>query len=395
MKKSLGFSNFHTSTEIRIALLAFFVFLWVYMLLAALHPQHKSCSLTFGQNDTEAVYAEFSKHPTKRWFDAGNPLQGAQFDGIIHNNTNGEIQNWTIQIELPEESYVESYWNGKFGIEKGLLTVIVDKTEDSHIVFPHENRTFGCIMYTEEDYVPQRYTINYSIKKSLRKSKVFALLALVTFAYLVYLITSSIYIFKIKMLKREEKLNRKMIEQSLRLFANTIEIKDEYTKGHSQRVSQYAKKLAEKMNLQRKQIEVIYYAAILHDIGKIIIPNTILNKKTPLTPEEKEIMNSHVVISYEILKDFTAVEGIAKIVRHHHENFDGSGYPDKLKGEEIPLETRILTIADSFDAMTTSRGYNVAMTKAQAINDLERYSGIKYDPEILNVFIQLLKSDYF
>ena len=181
------------------------------------------------------------------------------------------------------------------------------------------------------------------------------------------------------------------IEKGLiQAFISVTEAKDTYTRGHSEHVAFYSKLIAQKLGLDREQQEMIYNAGLLHDIGKIGIPDMILLKPGKLTPFEYEIMKHHPLISYEIVKKIPKFKDIAMCIRHHHEKTDGSGYPDGLMGEELELGARILAIADIFDALTTDRPYRGALNPRKAIEILEND---KVDQSILNkVKDDLIKS---
>lgn len=318
-------------------------------------------------------------------------MLGAQFDGQLVNNTKSELLDWVVKIEVPEGTYIDSDWNGTFTIENNILTIESSKKLENQFIDPASLRTFGCVMYTDRFVSPKIKEIQFKKIYVIHRSNLFWFLIAISLIAIGQLISFLCFTIRLRLVKSRELIYETLTEQALKSFANTIELKDKYTKGHSSRVSEYAKKLAQELNLPEQQIRIIYYSAILHDVGKILIPDEILTKKEKLTKDEKQIMKNHSLLSYNILKDFSAVKNIASIVRSHHENFDGSGYPDNLSGEQIPFETRILTIADHFDAMTSDRGYNIVYTKEEAVEELKRFSGIKYDPILVPVFITLIE----
>ena len=174
-------------------------------------------------------------------------------------------------------------------------------------------------------------------------------------------------------------------------FANAIDAKDNYTEGHSRRVALFAREIARRMRLKYEKQEEIFYIAMMHDIGKIGIPDRILNKPTRLTDEEWEIMQKHPIYSGEILKEFTAISDMASAVKYHHEWYDGTGYPYKLKGEEIPFVSRIITVADSFDTMDSKRVYRDPLPKEEIIKQLRENAGRQFDPEIVPYMIAMLE----
>jgi hypothetical protein len=177
-------------------------------------------------------------------------------------------------------------------------------------------------------------------------------------------------------------------EDLLRLFVQTVEYRDPYTSGHSQRVSKYSSIIADICGLPERKIERIAMAALLHDVGKIHeIFAPILMKPGRLTPEERAIMELHPIKSAELVEKISALADIVPAVRHHHENWDGTGYPDQLVGKEIPLGSRIIMFADTIDAMTTDRPYRKALGEAEVRLELAKYRGIQFDPEICDVLM--------
>src|SRR5262249_15474535 len=181
------------------------------------------------------------------------------------------------------------------------------------------------------------------------------------------------------------------VVETVTSLAFAIDAKDHYTQGHSQKVSTYAGLLAEALSLDEAVVEEVRLASVLHDVGKVGIAEPILNKSGPLDPEEWEIMKGHVHFGAKILEPLRAAEGIRLMVRHHHEFFDGSGYPDGLSGSEIPLGARIITIADAYDTITSDRTYKKARTPEEAFAELERCANSQFDPELLQLFIGTLR----
>lgn len=191
-------------------------------------------------------------------------------------------------------------------------------------------------------------------------------------------------------LKRRQAEYRNIINQSLNTFANTIDAKDKYTNGHSQRVAVYSRELARKLKMSKEEQERIYYIALMHDIGKIGIADEILNKPGKLTPEERKVIMSHPAIGGEILKDFTSLPGISEGARYHHERFDGKGYNEGLKGEEIPFFARIICVADSYDAMSSTRCYRKDLDEDTIVAELKNNAGTQFDPDIVAVMLELI-----
>jgi HD-GYP domain-containing protein (c-di-GMP phosphodiesterase class II) len=166
-----------------------------------------------------------------------------------------------------------------------------------------------------------------------------------------------------------------------------VDTKDRYTKRHSGDVARYSVFLAERMGAEPEFIQTIRVAGLLHDVGKIGIPDHILRKPGKLTSEEYEIVQQHVVLGDMIVRDLPDVELIRAGVRHHHERWDGTGYPHRLEGDTIPLEARVLGVADAFDAMTSVRPYRPALSVAAALAELERCAGSQFDPWLAYTFV--------
>ncbi len=189
--------------------------------------------------------------------------------------------------------------------------------------------------------------------------------------------------------ERSEQIEE-MSFQMIQTLANAIDAKDTYTKEHSLRVSQYSVALARALGWNERRISRLRYDAMVHDIGKIGIPDDILNKKARLTEEEFEIIQSHTIRGYQIFEKTTAFPTAKLVARHHHERFDGTGYPDHLKGKEIPENARIVCIADAFDAMSSDRCYRKALSIESIREEIEKGAGTEFDPEYAEVFIKLL-----
>lgn len=182
-----------------------------------------------------------------------------------------------------------------------------------------------------------------------------------------------------------ETTNRELLE----VFVHTVEFRDPYTSGHSQRVSRYSRLIARAVGLSAKEIERISIAALLHDVGKIHeIFAPILSKPGRLTPEERAIMELHPIKSAELVAKLSEFVDIIPAVRHHHENWDGTGYPDRLSGREIPLGSRIIMFADTIDAMTTDRPYRKALTEVEVRAELEKCRGKQFDPYICDALLE-------
>ena len=188
--------------------------------------------------------------------------------------------------------------------------------------------------------------------------------------------------------------NTKLQQTILDAYKNTIialvgiiDTKDPYTRGHSQRVMEYSLLAGSALFLPPEKMEILEYAGILHDIGKVVIDSQILNKPEKLNPLEWDIMREHPAVGAKLLKNIPFLEKMSKVVLHHHERYDGSGYPAGLKEEGIPLEARLIAVADAFDTMTTNRPYRAALGDQYAINELKKGIGTQFCPIAVKAFL--------
>ncbi|MBO5207943.1 MAG: diguanylate cyclase [Lachnospiraceae bacterium] len=179
--------------------------------------------------------------------------------------------------------------------------------------------------------------------------------------------------------------------QAITTVANTIDAKDDYTKGHSIRVAHYSEALARKLGWSEEEVQNIHYIALLHDIGKIGVPDSVLNKPFKLTNIEFELIKNHTIMGAEILKDIKMFKDVNVGAKYHHERYDGKGYPNGLKGEEIPLVARIIGIVDSYDAMTSNRVYRKRLQDEVVKAELLKGRGTQFDPELIDKFMELLE----
>ena len=193
--------------------------------------------------------------------------------------------------------------------------------------------------------------------------------------------------------KMNENLEKSYMD-SIEILRHTVEAKDPYTRGHSDRVSEYAVLLGKKLNLTNEDIEKLKIGGLFHDIGKIGIPDSILLKESKLTDEEYIKIKEHPVIGYNILENADMFKNILDIIKYHHERFDGNGYPEKLAGENIPYLSRITSVVDSFDAMTSKRSYRDSLPMDVVKSEILQNLGSQFDPEIGIAFLDILDNDF-
>ncbi|MBR6315476.1 MAG: HD-GYP domain-containing protein [Lachnospiraceae bacterium] len=176
-------------------------------------------------------------------------------------------------------------------------------------------------------------------------------------------------------------------------LAHTIDAKDEYTRGHSVRVAKYSRMLAERLGLSSEDSENVYYMALLHDIGKIGVPNEIINNPSKLTDEEYTVIKTHPGVGSEILAEIKSRPDLVVGARWHHERYDGKGYPDGKKGEDIPFFARIIAVADSYDAMTSNRSYRKYLPQDKVRSEIENNAGTQFDPKVAKTMLELIDED--
>ena len=183
--------------------------------------------------------------------------------------------------------------------------------------------------------------------------------------------------------------------ESIETLRYTVEAKDSYTRGHSDRVSAYSILIGEKLSLSNQDMNTLKIGGLFHDIGKIGVPDSILLKDSKLTNDEYSEIKNHPSIGAHILSNATIFKDVIPIVKHHHERYDGNGYPGKLKGEDIPYLARIAAIADAFDAMTSKRTYRNSLSLEIVKQEIEKNKGTQFDPKLTDVFLDILNNEYY
>ncbi|MCR4630052.1 MAG: HD-GYP domain-containing protein [Treponema sp.] len=196
-----------------------------------------------------------------------------------------------------------------------------------------------------------------------------------------------------KELKEEKNNSEKLLIELTQALATTIDAKDKYTSGHSRRVAEYSKMLAAALGKNEKEVQEIYLFALLHDIGKIGIPDWIINKQDKLTDEEYAEIKKHPQIGYEILKSISILPNLKNGVRWHHERIDGKGYPDGLSGDSIPEYAKIISVADAYDAMTSHRSYRDSLPQDVVYSEIKNHIGSQFDEKIAEKMLEIIDAD--
>lgn len=219
-----------------------------------------------------------------------------------------------------------------------------------------------------------------------------ALMAVLVTGGFISIAISYAYDSDLRLISEQNKKLLHAYDETLQGWAKILEMRDKETKGHSERVTNLTLKLAQAMNIHDTELQFIRYGSLLHDIGKIAIPDSILRKPDTLTAHERKVMELHTEYAYEWLKDVDFLHPALDIPRYHHEKWDGSGYNHGLKGEQIPLSARIFTVADTWDALTNDRTYRRAWTRAQAIEHIKNRAGTDFDPQVVEKFLEIIRT---
>lgn len=366
---------------------------------------------------------------------------GTIYEMEIINNTSEVMSDWTFLMYIPEDMYVNNTWNGEFeyhqfsGGEEKVQALnlaqyskyditldyrmtasgpMVHLSDGDYFVYhpnddlgesrlaPERNNSVGgvkvgFIMYTPHDNT--KYVIDFSegeiryhLNASILKNPFFWVLGGLAVVWISCLISLVTVRLNLKRYEEMQKRDRKTIEQTMQTFVNFIEAKDPSTMGHSLRVAQYSKMLAEKLGFTESECDQVYWIALMHDCGKLYIPDSILGKPGKLTDEEYEIMKKHTVYGSEILRDFTAIDNIRMGALCHHERYDGKGYPNGISGEEIPMIARIICVSDAFDAMNSKRCYRDSLSEEIIISELENNKGKQFDPRVADCLLALINN---
>ncbi len=342
-----------------------------------------------GQSDNENVTVTMNIEKYWNDYDAqDNILCGAQYDGDIINSSDMRFHDWTVELHLSEEAKIDSLWNGEYVYEGDILTLT---PMDYNIIVEEQNdQTFGFVAISKNLLKIDDIKLFGYFEMTIQDSKMYWVLQVVRIIWAISLICYIVVQICLLSYKRRQKRDEKIILQTMDTFISFIDAKDAYTHGHSERVAIYTREIANRLGLDKEVVKNYFYIALMHDCGKIGVPNTILNKPEKLSKEERKVIESHTKVGADILKNFTAIPGIQDGALHHHERYDGNGYPNKLKGNEISLVGRILCVADAFDAMNSDRVYRKKLPMEKIISELEENSGKQFDPEIVAHMLNMI-----
>ena len=364
-----------------------------------------------------------------------NNYQAYTYDFTVMNDTKDKVSAFNFVLTFSTDAFLASAWNGSLEIHQyrdgreivdlipdlrefnpanhTLETLTVDgetfvymKAGDWLLynpsstmnamevpIEPHEGTTPGIIMYVKmgEDIEQSTLEIEYRFHRRFRSEPLFWVSLTGFFVWLIALIVLGITSAQIKKFRVRHERDNVIINESIETFTGFIDAKDPYTNGHSKRVATYTRLIAKEMGYQGEDLDHIYYIALLHDCGKIGVPDHILGKPGRLTDEEFEIIKSHTVRGGDILSSFKSLENAGEGALYHHERYDGKGYPEGKAGEDIPLIARMICVADSFDAMNTNRVYRNKLTRDHILNEIEKNRGLQFDPEIADIMLKLIR----
>ncbi len=357
------------------------------------------------------------------------------FDITVSNNTSDEVSDFVIKMFFTQDVFLASAWNGSLEIHqyndgKEIVDTISDMREyvpsdyrlnsfsvddeqflhlksGDYMIYipssstnamempikPYEGTTPGFIMYLPigQTLSDSTFELNYTFHRLLTSEPLFWISITGLILWLLVIVNYVYITSKLKQYNERHEQDNKIINESIETFTGFIDAKDPYTNGHSKRVAAYTRLIAKEMGFEGEELERIYFVALLHDCGKIGVPDNILSKPGKLTDEEFQIIKSHTVKGGDILKSFKSLEKVEEGALYHHERYDGTGYPEGKSGENIPLIARIICVADSFDAMNTDRVYRKKLPVEQIINEIEKNKGRQFDPAIADIMLKLLR----
>ncbi len=327
----------------------------------------------------------------KSWSDRDNHMltpAGAQYDFTLSNESGRKLDNWSVKITLSENPILDSAWNGEYEIQDETIYFTPDALTEN--MQPNTPAKFGAVLYATQTLELESAEITGQFKVDILHSILFYILVAAFLLWLTAFGSALGAYAKIETVRRLRDRDALIIDQSITTFTNFLDAKDTYTKGHSLRVAIYAREIAKRYGIEEEDLKTLYYATLLHDAGKIGIPDVILTKPGKLTPEEYDVIKTHTTIGCEMLRKFTAIPDISDGAHYHHERYDGKGYPEGLAGEDIPLMARIICVADSYDAMSSTRSYRKPYDNTRIIDELTNNSGTQFDPQFVTIMTDMI-----
>ncbi len=345
-------------------------------------------SLT-GARLSDKVYADMNKSPDTR----SKYGYSSKYEFTLYNNSKGDLSNWAALIDVGSEAIITSSWDAGIVIDNQNVIVITPEYYNL-IIERGSSTTFGFVLESKQPVYPTKiqfkgYSSHVKGGTVFRKA-VYIALTIWLILFLGFFVTK----FNLRNYRERQKNDVRIILQSMNTFISFIDAKDPYTRGHSRRVAMYAAEIAKRMHLSEDEIQNVYYAGLLHDAGKISVPDAVLNKPGKLSEEERKQIQDHTVAGGKMLKQLSSLRGIRETALYHHERYDGTGYPEGLKGDSIPLYARIVGVADSYDAMSSNRVYRRHLNKDEIIEEIQKGSGTQFDPDIVSYMVDMINDGY-
>ncbi len=313
---------------------------------------------------------------------------GAKYSGVITNNLTNDISDWKMVVKLPSTALIDTAWGGEYAVQGNSL--IVTPNDNTNVIQAGDHKNIEFVMTSEKSLKLSEVQFVCMRRAALQNYQLFWGLLVALALWIVIAVAIVLSDYRTKYYEEIRESDAKIISQTMQMFAEFIDAKDAYTKGHSVRVAYYSKELGRRMRMSEEETVKLGYIALMHDCGKIGIPDEVLTKPDGLEQDERQKIKEHTIMGGKILEGFTAIEGIRDGALYHHECYDGSGYPEGLKGKEIPLYARIIGVADAYDAMSTNRCYRNRLTQEDIVKELEAGRGTQFDPDIVTHMINMI-----
>ena len=374
--------------------------IWILLALFSVYKNHninKKVSI-INQLSTKPPVDRFDRTyfaitKSNNWTEA-NDMNLFSYEAILANTTDSDLRDWCIKLKVPAKTSVENTWDCTSYIEDNYLYIKAEKFVNEKINSKSESH-FGFLLISENDLTFRSAVITGRLCQRLSSNVLFigcvlmAVISLIAFLY--GFVIQKIIKTQTLLTKQRQEHDNQIIEQTMKTFSNFIDNKDTYTQGHSTRVAAYVREMARRMGLDEQTQLNMYYAGLMHDIGKLTIADEVLNKTSRLSTEEWNLIQQHTTNGAMLLKNFTILPEINDAVLYHHERYDGTGYMNRMSGKNIPLVARMVGIADAYDAMNTNRCYRLKFSEERIISELERCRGKQFDPDIVPYLISMIK----